>query len=57
MVEENAYTLSGNPADYSEAGEVDVTAVHSDYATVTPLQFDFTDRQYLDLVKEWNLSL
>lgn len=57
LVEDNAYTLSGNPADYSAAGEVDVTAVHSDYATVTPLQFDFTDREYLELVKEWNLSL
>ena len=49
--------MSGNPADYSEAGEVDVTAVHDDYATITPLQFDFTDRKNLDLVKEWNLSL
>ena len=57
LVEENQYTLSGNPADYSEAGEVDVTAVHEDYATVTPLQFDFTAKKYLDLVKEWNLSL
>ena len=57
LVEENQYTLSGNPADYSEAGEVDVTAVHGDYATVTPLQFDFTAKKYLDLVKEWNLSL
>ena len=55
--EENQYTLSGNPADYSQAGEVDVTAVHDNYATVTPLQFDFTDRKHLDLVKEWNLSL
>lgn len=57
LVEENQYTLSGNPADYSETGEVDVTAVHGDYATVTPLQFDFTAKKYLDLVKEWNLSL
>lgn len=57
LVDENQYTLSGNPADYSEAGEVDVTAVHGSYATITPLQFDFTDRKYLDLVKEWNLSL
>ena len=57
LVDENQYTLSGNPADYSEAGEVDVTAVHGDYATITPLQFDFTDRKHLDLVKEWNLSL
>ncbi|MBR3785343.1 MAG: 5'/3'-nucleotidase SurE [Firmicutes bacterium] len=57
LVDENQYTLSGNPADYSEAGAVDVTAVHGDYATITPLQFDFTDRQHLDLVKEWNLSL
>lgn len=57
MVEENQYTLSGNPADYSKSGEVDVTAVHDDYATLTPLQFDFTDKQNLDRVKEWNLSL
>jgi len=57
LVEEHQYTLSGNPADFSKSGEVDVTAVHDDYATITPLQFDFTDRKHLELVKEWNLSL
>ena len=57
LVEGNQYALSGYMADYSASGEVDVTAVHDDYATITPLQFDFTDKKNLDTVKEWNLSL
>lgn len=56
--EDERYSLSGNPADYSHVEhEVDVTAVHSDYATITPLQFDFTDRKSLDTIKGWKMSL
>jgi len=52
------YSLSGNPADYSHVTEeVDVTAVHGDYATITPLQFDFTDKRNLETVREWNIKL
>lgn len=58
LVEENQYSLSGNPADYSHIDyEVDVTAVHSDYATITPLQFDFTDYKNLETVKGWKINL
>ena len=56
-VEEEGYALSGGPIDYSQEDGVDIAAVHADYATLTPLQFDFTDRKNLDTVKEWNLSL
>lgn len=58
LAEDDGYSLSGEPADYSHAEhEVDVTAVHDDYATITPLQFDFTDYQQLDTVRGWNISL
>lgn len=57
-VEQDTYSLSGHMADYSQTTrEVDVTAVHDDYATLTPLQFDFTDYKNLETVKEWNLNL
>lgn len=56
--EGGGYCLSGEPADYSQIEhEVDVTAVHGGYATITPLQFDFTDRKNLQKIKDWNLSL
>ena len=52
------YSLSGEPADYSGAAQdVDVTAVHDDYATITPLQFDFTDKKNINTIREWNLNL
>jgi len=56
--EDGGYSLSGQPADYSHVKqEVDVTAVHGDYATITPLQFDFTDYRNLEILRGWNISL
>lgn len=56
--EDGKYSLSGNPADYSHVQhEVDVTAVHDDYATITPLQFDFTAYKYINSIREWKIKL
>lgn len=56
--EDGRYSLSGQPADYSHMEiEVDVTAVHADYATITPLQFDFTERKQIENIRGWDLDL
>lgn len=57
-VEGNRYELSGEPSDCSHLTEdFDVTALYNGYAVITPLQFDFTDRENLKRVKDWKISL
>lgn len=54
LMEDGNYELSGNPspaADHPE--DSDVAALHDNYISITPLQFDFTDYRTLNKVKEW----
>lgn len=48
------YKLQGLP---TEDDLYDLTAIRKGFATVTPLQFDFTDYDNLEKVKDWGLSL
>lgn len=58
LIEDNKYELSGQPADFTdESQEFDVTAVANHYATITPLQFDFTDYENLETVKKWGFNI
>ena len=58
LIEDNKYELSGQPADFKDqAEEFDVTAVANHYATITPLQFDFTDYENLETVKKWGFNI
>lgn len=58
LVEGNQYQLSGAPADFSaQEEELDIVAVCNDYAVITPLQFDLTDRKNLEKVKDWEINL
>lgn len=56
--EDNKYELSGEPADFLQhSGEFDVTAAAHGYASITPLQFDYTDHNSLDTIKKWSIKL
>lgn len=58
LVEENEYELSGEPAVLAGTSEdFDVTAVSQGYATITPLQFDFTDEKNIETVKKWSFDI
>lgn len=48
------YKLKGAP---TKNDIYDLTAIRNGYITVTPLQFDFTDFDNLEKVKNWGLSL
>lgn len=53
-----AYKLKGCPGDFKNHGEeFDVAAAHNDYASITPLHFDYTDYQHLKEIKKWNLKI
>lgn len=57
-VEGSRYALSGQPADYSDSSlEYDLASVYAGYATITPLQFDFTDRRNLETIEKWGLTI
>lgn len=52
------YKLSGEPADFTGGGmEYDVAAIANNYATITPLQFDFTNHKMMDQVAKWELKI
>lgn len=58
MVEKNMYELSGQPAEFKNHHQnLDVTAVYNDYASITPLHFDYTDYGKLEEIKGWMLSI
>lgn len=58
LVEENRYALSGQPsaAKLSDT-ENDMDAAEAGYAVITPLQFDFTDYEKIEMLKKWSLSI
>lgn len=54
LMEDGSYELSGNPSPSDRHPEdSDVAALHENYISITPLQFDFTDYRTLNKVKEW----
>lgn len=58
LKENGQYMLEGAVSDFSHLGDgVDVGANAMGYATVTPLQFDFTSRECLEKIKDWNLTI
>lgn len=59
LKEGNEYCLEGEIPDYSHLGlSVDIGANSHGYATVTPLDPDFTDKELLKYMAEnWSLSL
>lgn len=50
------YWLSGNPPDYVREDGTDFSVIFNKKISVTPLKYDFTNYEALDLVKNWNLS-
>lgn len=51
------YWLTGDVVDPSEADEMtDAAAVHQGYVSVTPIHFDLTAREALDVVRSWGLT-
>lgn len=56
--ENGEYVIKGEVGDYAGLGEgIDVGANALGYATITPLQYDFTSEEYLDTVKNWNINI
>ena len=54
----NKYLLEGSIPDFSYLEDsVDVGANYMGYATITPLQFDFTAWNEMDRVSNWDLKL
>ena len=53
LQEDGTYELSGHPFDHGEREETDMDALNDGYATITPLQFDFTDDSKMDILKGW----
>lgn len=52
------FALKGGPADFSGlADNVDMKCMSENYAVITPLQFDFTDRKTLEEIKGWEIDL
>lgn len=52
------YFWTGNGLDCPEPHpDTDVTALAEGYITLTPLQFDLTNRSMLERMKSWNLDL
>ncbi|MBN7773091.1 5'/3'-nucleotidase SurE [Clostridium aminobutyricum] len=50
------YWYSGKPVIYNDLPEdYDVIAVQDGYASITPLQFDFTNHQLIEEVKKWGI--
>lgn len=58
LVAENRYALSGQPsAAKLSDNENDMDAAEAGYAVITPLQFDFTDYEKIEMLKKWSLSI
>ena len=54
LMDDGSYELSGQPSRTGHhPDDSDVAALHNDYVSITPLQFDFTDYRTLNKVKEW----
>lgn len=52
------YRLTGNPpVDFDADADTDVIAARDCYASITPLRFDYTDREKVEKIKEWDLKI
>lgn len=55
---DGGYALSGEPGVFTEAAEgFDLRCMSENYAVITPLKFDFTDRKTLEEIKGWEFNL
>lgn len=56
--EEGGYQLGGAPGNFEDFGdEYDVTANHHNYASITPLHFDYTDHNNFKEIEKWELTI
>ncbi|MBV9121077.1 MAG: 5'/3'-nucleotidase SurE, partial [Chloroflexi bacterium] len=51
------YWQAGVEQTYDLRPGTDSAALQANRVAVTPIQFDVTDRQHLDDIRSWNLSL
>lgn len=50
------YWYEGNPVVYEGLpGDIDVIAMQEGYASITPLQYDLTDYDFIEKIKNWGL--
>ena len=56
--EGSRYKIKGEPPDYTYLGEkVDIAANHMNFATLTTLRYDLTDRDGLEILDNWSIEL
>lgn len=52
------YKLDGEPWDFTGAEEIyDVTAANNNFASITPLHFDYTKDDMVEKIEKWNLKI
>lgn len=52
------YVFQGEQKDYTEGSEdLDIVAINNQYASITPLMFDYTDHQAMEKIKKWNFEI
>ena len=49
------YWLAGEIEDFLDDPETDVSKIQENYVTVSPIHFDFTNYNLLNMLKEWDL--
>lgn len=47
------YWLAGTFVDLDEGHDTDLAAVDAGYVSVTPIQFDMTAYQHIEMLKDW----
>jgi len=56
--EDGGFILEGEPTDLTDISkDLDVTATNDGYASITPLQFDYTEHEMIDTVSKWGLTI
>jgi len=50
------YWLTGQKIEIEESIDNDDYATKKNYISVTPLQFDFTNYKFIDVLKSWNIT-
>lgn len=52
------FRLEGDPPEsFALSNDIDVQASMNGYATITPLQFNYTDYRNLEKIREWDLQI
>ena len=56
--EDGGFMLDGEPTDLTDVSKkLDITATVDGYASITPLQFDYTEFDMIDTVSKWGLKI